>query len=151
MESQNRALRLEILTLKESLADREKIINDIYLHKGKFRVWKGKFRVWKGKAKHLGGHQFIIGVNYVNSAEHSAKMVLNNEQVELFVGALYIFRLNERRCTLVVDKADFDYEVADSYVDFSFFCPKPVQDQSNESSKGTQQSDAAERRYFLER
>ena len=123
----------------------------IYLHKGKFRVWKGKFRVWKGKAKNLGGHQFIIGVNYVNSAEHSAKMVLNNEQVELFVGALYIFRLNERRCTLVVDKADFDYEVADSYVDFSFFCPKPVQDQSNESSKGTQQSDAAERRYFLER
>ena len=29
VESQNRALRLEILTLKESLADREKIINDI--------------------------------------------------------------------------------------------------------------------------
>ena len=43
VESQNRALRLEILTLKESLADREKIINDIYLHKGKFRVWKGKY------------------------------------------------------------------------------------------------------------
>ena len=69
-------------------------------------------------------------------------MVLNNEQVELFVGALYIFRLNERRCTLVVDKADFDYEVADSYVDFSFFCPKPVEDQSNE----IKQRDAAKRR-----